>query len=137
MPCACLSGRWWPASHLALCVGPVLLAQDSLVELATVGTRKLFAEIDTPRALVAAHPFLAVDDQLLGQLVARRHPVHELDDGFDLLAPFEDGDADDGGGAHRGMAGEDPLHLCRVDVPAAADDHVLGPVADEEITVLV
>src|SRR5277367_983717 len=134
---ACLPGPWCPASHLALYAGPVLFAQDALVELATVGTRELLPEVDAPWALVAAHPFLAIDDQLVGQLVARGRSVHQLDNGLDLLAPFQVGDADDGDVADRRVAGEDSLHLSREDVDAATDDHVLGPVADEEVAVLV
>ena len=42
---------------------------------------------------------------------------------------------DDGGLLHRGMAQQRRLDLDRRDVLAAADDHVLEPVADLDVAV--
>src|SRR5256885_1661357 len=55
-------------------------------------------------------------------------PGLELHNGPDLLAEYLVGDADDGGVGDRGMLVQRRLDLDAVDVLAAADDHVLGPV---------
>ena len=47
------------------------------------------------------------------------------------------GHADDGGVGDAGMLDEAVLDLDAVDVLAAADDHVLGPVGDEQVAVVV
>ena len=47
------------------------------------------------------------------------------------------GDADDGGVGDGGMLDQAVLDLDAVDVLAAPDDHVLGPVGDEQVAVVV
>ena len=61
----------------------------------------------------------------------------EHDERLHGLAPGVVGHADDGALQHRGVAGDGLLHLHRVDVLAAGDDHVLGPVDDEHVALVV
>ena len=63
-------------------------------------------------------------------LVAARH-----DDGVDDLAPTLVGDAEDGRLEHGGVGVEGVLDLGAVDVLAAGDDHVLGPVDEVQVAV--
>ena len=60
-----------------------------------------------------------------------------LDHGLDLLAPVGVGDAEDGDVADLRVGEELALDLGRVDVHAAADDHVDLAVAQEQVAVLV
>ena len=59
----------------------------------------------------------------------------DLDDRLDLLAELGMGHADHGGVEHLGVGDEAVLDLDAVDVLAAADDHVLLAVGDEEVAV--
>src|SRR5258708_6780500 len=52
-----------------------------------------------------------------------------------LLAELVGGQADDGRLGDRGMLVQDLLDLARVDVVAAADDHLLLAVHDEEVAI--
>ena len=54
---------------------------------------------------------------------------------MDALAEFRIGQADHDAGAHVGMRGDRGLDLGRIDVGAAAQDHVGEPVAEIEIAV--
>src|SRR5256885_8131051 len=53
------------------------------------------------------------------------------------FAPLPVGDADYGARRDRGMSRYDVLHLSRVDVLAAADDHVFHAVNDVHVTIIV
>ena len=66
-----------------------------------------------------------------------RWPPLQCHNGLDRLAPFLVGHADDGDLHDRGMLGEYPLDLDRVDVLATRDDHVLEPVLDEDVAAVV
>ena len=61
----------------------------------------------------------------------------ELHEGGDLLAHVGVGRADDGDVVDGGVHDEHVLDLARVDVHAAADDHVRGPVGEVEVAVVV
>src|SRR2546430_199820 len=61
----------------------------------------------------------------------------ELDPGHPLLAILLAGHADHLHVADRRMPVEEFLHLARIDVVAAADDHVLDAAHDVQIPVLV
>ena len=64
-------------------------------------------------------------------------PRAQDDDGAHLLAEGGMGHADDGAVGDGGVFEEGGLDLHRVDVLAAPDDHVLGPVDDVDEVVLV
>src|SRR6201999_1144982 len=87
-----------------------------------------------PRVLVGGHPGLDVVAQLVD---GRCGACLESDRGADLFAKGVVRDADDGGLGHVRVLVEHLFDLARVDVVAAADDHVLGPVDDVEVAVLV
>ena len=61
----------------------------------------------------------------------------ERDHRLDGLAPAVVGHADDRDLGHGRVLGQDLLDLGRVDVLPAGDDHVLEPVLDEEVAVVV
>ena len=75
--------------------------------------------------------------QLLLELGSGLDAVGRLDDGLDLLAPVGVGDAEHGDVADLRVGEELALDLGRVDVHAAADDHVDLAVAEEQVAVLV
>ena len=83
-------------------------------------------------ALTAAEAFLAQRDQLFG---ADALAGVEFDHRLHRLAPLLVGDADDGAVAHRRVGPDHLLDFARVDVEAAADDHVLLAVGDVEVAV--
>src|SRR5689334_2324114 len=60
-----------------------------------------------------------------------------LHDGGDPLAPLLVRQADNGAVLNGRMGQQGLLHLGRVDVEAAGDDHVFGPVDDEQVAVLI
>src|SRR5207245_4458033 len=59
------------------------------------------------------------------------------DDGFDRFSPRVIGDADHGHVGNLRMLGQNRLHLGRVDVFSARDDHVLDAVLDVDESVRV
>ena len=59
------------------------------------------------------------------------------DEGDRLLAEHVVRAADHGGLQHGGVAVEDVLDLLRIDVLAAPDDHVLDPVDQDQVAVVV
>jgi len=64
--------------------------------------------------------------------------VHRgLDDGVHALAEVVVGQPDDGAGGDAGMRLERRLDLGRVDVLATDQDHVGGPVGQEQVPVLI
>ena len=67
----------------------------------------------------------------------RVHSGFSDDDGLDRLAPSIVGHADDGDIRDGGMVEQRVLDLGGVHVLAARDDHVLHPVGEEEIAVLI
>ena len=64
-------------------------------------------------------------------------PGAELHDRLDLLAELPVRHADDRDVEHVGMLDEHVLDLDAVHVLAAADDHVLGPVDEVQVAVVV
>ena len=89
---------------------------------------------DVARVLVRgdplAHPLLD-----LRRIADRAGPG--LDEGDDLVAEPRVGDPDHRRLEHVGMLVQHLLDLARIDVVAVADDHVLEPVDDEQIPVVV
>src|SRR5467141_3133500 len=119
-----------PASKLLhLAVGP-LLAQFELLNLA--GSRQRHGVEDEPmaRGLVRCEMLAHVIVQLV--LVddhARRRPNERRYD----FAPFLIRQSDDGDVADLGMAEQQLLKLARVDVFAAANDHILQSALDRTV----
>ena len=95
---------------------------------------KRFDELDLAWNLEAGHRRSAVgDDVVSGDVVA----FSGDDQGEWGLSPLLRGDSDDGGFEDGWMVIEDVFDLDRGDVLSAGDDHVLGPVDDVDVAVLV
>src|SRR3712207_1243625 len=130
--CSVANGGY-PLVDLLLLSGPLLVAQDELLDLAGRGLREV-CELDGGGGLEAGDALLAVVyDLLLGSLLS----LLEGDEGLRALAPLLIGDGDDRGLHHRRMPGDRLLHLDGRDVLAAGDDYVLAPVADLDVPVRV
>src|SRR6185437_5098004 len=114
----------------AVGAGPVLGAEFAFEDLAGTGYRESVGDLEAPGCLVAGDQRLDVIAQVLG---GQGRAGAQHDDGVHALAPLGVGDADDGALGHGRVAGHGVLHLGRVDVLAAADDHVLDPVDDEQV----
>src|ERR1700754_3946588 len=111
---------------------PVRLAEVLLQDLADGTARQGVDDVDGLRALVRRQPLARErDDLLFGGLAL------QCDNGFHRFTPLLVGHADDGDLGDRGMLGQYPLDLDRVDVLAAGDDHVLEPVLDEDVAALI
>ncbi len=95
------------------------------------------AKVDRTRALVVGEPAPAPRLQDVDEVVAGTDAVDDLDDRLHLFSPFRVGHADDGGVGHGRVRDERPFDFGRVDVDAAADDHVARPVAQEEVAVFI
>src|SRR5712691_6622052 len=108
------------------------LAQHLLVDLPGGRLGKLFDQVPTRRHLERSQPLSAV---LLD--LRQDRPVGQHDDGVDFLAADLVGAADDRCRLDAGVFEQDVLDLARVDVLAAANDHVLLSVDEEEVAVLV
>src|SRR5512133_2944917 len=114
--------------------GPEALAQRSLEDLARGRARQVADEVDRARQLVAGEA-LAREG---GQLVGTRHRARPQDDErLHRLTPPLVGYADDRNLVNRGMLGERLLDLDREDILSAADDHVLDPIRQEEVSRVV
>ena len=125
-------GGSWGSVDAAFAALPIGFAQLEFLQLAGGRQRQLAAELHRARALVARDAFAAVGDDLgLGQRLALARDDH----GVHALAPAFVGHADDGAHGDLGQLGDGVLDLGRVHVLAAADDHVLEPVHDEEVAV--
>ena len=109
-------------------------AQLALEQLAARVAREGVGEDHLRRALEVREALAGEGDQLvLGD--RGTGPAHHEGDGN--LTPLVVWDAHDGELVHVGVAGEHVLHLGRIDVLAAGDDHVLDAVVNVEIAVLV
>src|SRR3954454_14535718 len=106
----------------------------ALEDLARGALGQLVEEPQPARVLVGGHALL---DEVAHVVLAGVLTVLEHDRGADLLAHLLVGHRDHGGLGHGGVLVEDLLDLARIDVVAAADDHVLLAVDDEEVAVLV
>src|SRR5579862_1781241 len=124
-----------PSHDLGVVAGPVALLEHALVELAVRVARQLLHEVDALRALVGRQLAPAVLQQLLLQFLARGCSRDQLDDRLHLLAHLRVGNADDGDVGDGGVGGQHVLRLLRVDVDAARDDHVGGPVGEVQVPV--
>ena len=111
------------------------VAEQTAKDFARGGLRNLADEDDAPRALevgqVGAVEAVAVE-RLGGEAGGAGH-----DEGHHALAPPVVGLADHRDVPHLGMPRQDLLDLDRMDVLAAADDHVVDAARDEEIAVPV
>src|SRR3990172_6441002 len=113
----------------------VRLAQHALEDLARgVARQGLGRDDDGSRNLVAGELALTEGDAVLA---GDRGPRPRHHDGARRLAPARVRHPDHGGLGDAGMAIQDRLHLGRVDVLPARDDHVLLPVRDVEEPLLV
>src|SRR3569833_1787807 len=111
---------------------PVRRAELPLEALARRVARDRLGELGGGRTLEVCQPLAAVVDLLaFGGLPVEDH------DGLRCLAPLLVRYADHRAVGHRGVTHQDVLHLGRVDVLPARDDHVLDPVVDDEVAVLV
>ena len=111
------------------------VAQLALQDLAGRALRQLVDDLDDPRVFVGGEPLLA-EGRSARPAVALASGF-ERDDGLDLFAVALVGDAD-----HRGLDDgfvlvEHFLDLARIDVEAAAQDHVLLAVDDPIAAVVV
>jgi hypothetical protein len=106
---------------------PEGLAELRLEDLASTRQRELCGEGDAARALVSGDQRRAVGDEL-----GRCRVVAGLedDDGVDRFASPLAGDTDHGARRHGRVLSKRVLGLPRVEVSAAADDHVLQAVSD-------
>src|SRR6476660_9035395 len=111
-----------------------LFPELHLSDLAAGGTRHLLHHHHRLGDLVAGKPAVEEAAQLLR---SQRFPLPQRHDRLGDLAPFVIRDADDGDAAHSAVLGDDRLHLRRVDVLPAGNDHVLEPVRDEQEAFLV
>src|SRR5215210_3332815 len=115
-------------------LGKFLVYEDAAKELADGALGQVLAELDGLRGLVGGEALLTEGQDLL----LRRLGARPLDDeGLDGLTPVLVGDAYRDGLGHVGVLEEDLFHLARVDVVARGQDHVLLPVHDVEVAVLV
>jgi hypothetical protein len=91
------------------------------------------AQLNRARDFVAGDPLAALGDQLL-----RGDLASVLDNDYDVhgLAPARVGHPEHRRLAHRLVFGQRRLDLDRIDVFAAADDHVLEPVDQVQIPIL-
>src|ERR671916_1322982 len=114
-----------------LLAGPLLLAQDVLLHLASRGLGEL-GELHGGGGFEAGDVLLAkVYDLLLGRLLS----LLEGHESLGPLAPLVVRHRGDGGLHDGRMTGDDPFHLDRRDVLTAGDDDVLVPVADLDVAV--
>ena len=114
-------------------VGAEPVAQLPLEDLAVVVRRQGVDEPVVLGPLVPGDVLQARPVEVLDR--RRRSAVVGHHEGDHRLAPLRVGPADDGGGPDAGVAQQRLLHLARVDVHPAADDQVLGPVAQREVPV--
>src|SRR5262249_7483168 len=126
-----IAGGWIAGGWIARGAGPATLAAE---DLAGGALGQLVDQPEVAGVLVRRDPVLHVRPQFLGR---GRGAGLERDGRADLLAELVVGDPDHGRLGDRGMLVEDLLDLARVDVVAAADDHLLLAVHDEEVAVLV
>src|SRR3954453_6261638 len=122
-------------------IGPrasgVDLGRKRDLALEDLAGRPLGERVDDPdvaRVLVGGDALLDEVAQLVG---VARGALGQRPGGADLLAELLVGHADHRRLDHRRVLVEHLLDLARVDVVAAADDHVLLAVDDEEVPVLV
>ena len=121
--------------HLLLVALPIGFAQFRLQDFAGAGQGQgIGFEADAAGAFVVGDPFVAVGDDggLVGILAFR-----QADDGVDLIAPILVRNADHGAFDDGVMLIDGVLHLGRIDVLAARDDHILDPIHDIDKAVFV
>src|SRR5689334_10599673 len=109
-------------------------AQVTLEHLAARRARELRHEVDRAGELVAREPLPRERDQRLRRRAGARA---QDDQRLDGLPPMSVGYTDDGDVGDVGVLRQRLLDLDRIDVLAAADDHVLDPVSEEQVAVLV
>src|SRR5580693_8244500 len=112
--------------------GSQLRPQFALEDLSGGRARQRAGELHGLRALEVGQPLPRPGNDRLGR---RLGAGHRDDHGVHGLAPHRIGPPDDSDLGHGRVIGEHGLHLRRVDVLAAADDHVLGAVHDVEVAV--
>src|SRR5271166_2112200 len=95
---------------------------------------QVFDELNASWLLVAGELRLAEGDDLLGRDRMSGPEDHE---GGDLLTPDRIVHSHDGTFGHRGMREDRFLHLTRVDVLPAGDDHVVLAADEKDEAVLV
>ena len=108
------------------------VAELGLEDLAGRALGQLVEDADLAGVLVRGQLLLGVGHDLLRR---DRLAGLEADHGHDLLAQPAVGLADHRGLGHRGVGEEHLLDLAGVHVEAAADDHVLLAIDDEEVAV--
>src|SRR5215472_17672899 len=124
----------WRSADLSVLPGPVRGPQHPLEDLAGTGPGDLLGERYGPRRLVAGqvHPAERHDVLLRQRCAGTRHHG-----GMDRLAPLLRRDPEHRGLVHVRVLLEHGLDLGRVDVHPAGDDHVVLPVADVVIPLVV
>src|SRR5690349_12563411 len=132
-------GEWrWSAMRCAFrrrsCGGDEAVAQFALEHLADRAARELVDDREVRDTLRLAEPLVRPRAQRLG--VDRRAFAHD-DPRRRRLAPALGGNAGDRRVGDRGMLAEHRLEVARVEVEAAADDHVLAAIDEREKAVVV
>src|SRR3712207_1334793 len=117
-----------PLMNPLLLPGPLLLAQDELLDLAGRGLGQL-AELDVGGGLEAGDVLLA---EVYYLLLCRVLSLLENHESLRALAPLLVRDGHHGGLHHRRVAGDRLFDLDGGDVLAAGDDDVLAPIARSE-----
>src|SRR5918997_1757176 len=120
-----------PLMNPLLLPGPLLLAQDELLDLAGRGLGQL-AELDGGGGLEAGDVLLA---EVYYLLLCRVLSLLEDHESLRALAPLLVRDGHHGGLHHRRVAGDRLFDLDGGDVLAAGDDDVLAPIADLDVAV--
>src|SRR5690348_12157858 len=125
---SCCSGRAGRLPEVLRC------AHFTAEDLAGRALGQIGRDPDVTRVFVGCYPVLHERAQFVGGGGSARLELHG---GGDFLAEMLIRDSDDGGFGYGWMLVDDLFDLARVHVESAADDHVLLPVHDVEIAVLV
>src|SRR5215510_1486646 len=128
-----LRSQWRDAEGAALFQpARALVAQQSAANLSGIVARRDADDLETLGMLVAAEPVAKKGAHAVGDGLRVRAAV-ELENGVHALAEFGIGQADHDGRAHAGVLANGGLDLGRIDVGAAAQDHVGEAIAEIEI----
>ena len=109
-----------------------LVAQQGAANLAGIVAQADACDLETFRMFVAAEPVGQERRHAVGDRLRIGAPV-KFEDGVHALPEFRIGQADDHAGTHVGMFGHRGFDFRRIDIRAAAQDHVGEPVAEIEI----
>src|SRR5437588_2550199 len=127
-------GRHDPEIAIFLDPAGALVPQHGAADLARIVPQADMYDLEALRMLVAAELIGEERSHAVGDRLRIGRRV-EFEDGVHALSEFRIGQADHDAGAHLRMRRDRGLDFGRIDVGAAAQDHVGEPVAEIEITV--